>query len=122
MKIEEPAVGISKSVGQDDTYSYHIECTCTDPDHSLQVWIEVEAEDDVDDVQIIFYVQSHYQSWRGFFRRFKDAIGIIFGSPLTKHHDLLLDKQAALNFAGALTNSIDEIEKRIEERAASKSK
>lgn len=119
MKIEEPAVGVLKTAGHEDgTYSYHIECTCTDPDHALEVWIEVDVEEDMDDVQVMFYATSHYQSWRGFFQRFKDAIGIIFGSPLTKQHSLLLSKQAALNFAGVLNNTIKE----IEERADSKSK
>lgn len=110
MTIEEPATGILKTKGYDDAHCYHVECSCTDPDHAVQVWIEIDADKDIDQPQVVFYVKASYPGWKGFFGRLKDAMGILFGGDLVKDHGLLLDKQAAINFAAAINKSVEELD------------
>lgn len=110
MNVETPATGISKQQGWENTHVYHISCSCTDYEHALECWIEVEPDADIPEVSVTFYVQDHYPSWRGFFRRLSDAWKIICGNPLTKNHSILLERQAGLNVAAAITRSIEELD------------
>lgn len=110
MTVEIPATGISKQQGWDDAHVYHISCSCTDRDHALETWIEINAEEDIPEVAVTFYVQDHYPSWRGFFRRLHDAWRIVCGDPLTRSHGLLLEKQTAINFAAAINRSVEELD------------
>jgi hypothetical protein len=110
MTIEIPATGICKQQGWENTHVYHVNCSCTDGDHAVQTWIEIEPDADIPEVAVTFYVQAHYPSWRGFFRRLGDAWQILLGNPLTRSHGLLLEKQTAINFAAAINRSIEELD------------
>lgn len=109
---EAPAEGILKMKGWNDSHVYHVECSCTSPDHALQAWVEIDTEEDWPAPQLTFYVQDHYPNWNGFFRRLKDAVGILFGQPLTRSHSLLLTRQSAVNFTAALNQSIEDLEEK----------
>ena len=102
-----PAEGISKQQGFEDIDIFQIECSCTDPDHTLISWIEIGSNEDLDVPCVTFYVTTSYSNWNGWWKRVCDAAGILFGQSLTTQHSLLLTKQSATNFAAALTKSID---------------
>jgi hypothetical protein len=108
---QQPAEGIMAREGNDlNMQSFHVECSCTDEGHALNVWIEFDREDDWPEPQVTFYVQTCYPTWRGFFHRLKDAVGIVFGQPLTREHSILFSKQSAINFAATLNKSIEEMD------------
>lgn len=111
---QEPAEGIMKREGNDlNLQSFHVECSCTSEDHALEVWIEFDREVDWPEPQVTFYVRDCYPNWRGFFRRLKDAVGILFGQPLTREHSILFTKQSAINFTAAINKSIEEMDAEI---------
>jgi len=41
-----------------------INCDCTDPDHSADMWIEVNHDADIETVDVIFYVKTTNEYWR----------------------------------------------------------
>ena len=55
MNYQEPAKGISQINDFGDAKSYHIDCSCTSPEHALAMWIEVTGYKDVKDVELTFY-------------------------------------------------------------------
>jgi hypothetical protein len=106
-----PAEGILKRENDwNDDVDLLIACSCTDDGHSLPVTIEIDLDEDCPEVQVIFYVEASYPSWRGFVHRLKDAFGIVCGKPLTRQHSILLTKQASINFADALVKSVKELD------------
>lgn len=111
MKPEKPALGISRNESYDSDYKvFHVECSCTDPDHAVVCWIEVSEDPDLhDEVEVTFYVQTNFASWRNFWERIKIASKVLFGRGYEQNHSLLLKKQAALNLSAALTETIDEL-------------
>lgn len=110
MKAERPALGISRSESWSDAQVYNVDCSCTDPDHSLTVWIEVSQEELIPEVEVTFYVKTNFKRWHNFRERIKLAWGVLFGDGYEQHHSLLLKKQAAYNFAAALEAAIEDIE------------
>jgi len=110
MKAERPALGISRSESWDDAEVYHVECSCTDPDHALVTWVEVSTDKDFPEVEVTFYVKTNFRRWDNVWERIKTAWAVLFGDGYEQHHNLLLKKQAAFNFAAALEASIEDLE------------
>lgn len=111
--IEQPAVGISKQPGWgwDDAHVYNIECSCSDPDHSVQTWIEISTDDDFhNEIEVTFYVTTDYSGWRNFRERVSESWKVLWSGNSQRHHSLLLTKQSALNFAGAINKSIEDLD------------
>jgi hypothetical protein len=105
-----PAEGISGDKSLNLAHNYHVECSCTDDHHAIDVWIEIDTDDDFSETEVIFYVQDSYPHWNGFFKRVTDAVGILMGKPLTRQHGIMLTRQSALNFTTALNESIKELD------------
>lgn len=111
MKAEKPALGISKSSTWNDTHVYHVECSCTDPDHAVVSWIEISTDEDLhNEVEVTFYVNTNFRRWENVWERIKIAASVLFGNGYEQHHSLLLEKQAAYNFAAAIEASIEDLE------------
>jgi len=112
MKAERPALGISRSASWGDAEVYNIECSCTDSDHTLVAWIEISPDSDIPEVEVTLYVNTNFRRFRNLRERVRGAWGILFGNGHEQHHSLLLTKQAALNVAAALEQSIEDLENR----------
>lgn len=110
MKAERPALGISRSSVYDDAVVYHVECSCTDPDHAVDAWVEISNDEDIPEVEVTFYIQTNFYGWRKFHQRLADAWRVLWGGSSERHHSLLLNKQAACNFAAAIEASIEDLE------------
>lgn len=111
MKPEKPALGISRSNTWPVAQVYHVECSCTDPDHAVDAWIEIGTEEDIhDEIEVTFYVRTDFQDWRSFFKRIKLAWRVLTGRGYEQQHSLLLKKQAALNFGAAIEQAIEDLE------------
>lgn len=105
MKAQTPAVGISAISIDDDTESYHIECTCTDPDHAHDACVEVDSDGTL---SVSIYGKATTKFWE--VSRWKQIWSILTTGTIETNSTLLLSKQAALNYADALRKSIENLE------------
>lgn len=111
LKAEKPAKGISRGSTFSDAITYHVECSCTDPDHAVDAWIEISSEQDIhDEVEVTFYVKTNFDHYRNVWERMKLGLRVMFGKVYQQQHSLLLTKQAALNFGAAIEQTIEDLE------------
>lgn len=112
MEAQTPAEGILKRKSVSGDYaSYLIECECTCEDHAVDAWIEINKDDDVNDIDVSFYVKTYVPVWHfGLFQRIKLAVSILFNGEVERQHSILLKPQAAKNWISAMQSSIDELE------------
>ena len=110
-----PAEGISKRQLQlDDAESFIVECECTSDAHAVEVWIEIEGDDEFAEVEVTFYVDTYVPVWNmNVFERVKTAFAILFGNAARRQHSILLKPQAAQNWVSAMQTSIDKLEKQV---------
>jgi hypothetical protein len=110
MEAQPPAQGIMLDRDYGGSKSYTIACDCTDPDHSVDMWIELEGDKDCRDVTMTFFVNTTTPFWKEGFSRIKAAWTILVHGYREDHHSLILNKQAALNVANTITTVITELE------------
>lgn len=111
MKTQKPARGIMQTGDWPDAKSFHVECDCTSPDHAVRMWIEVDQDKETADVQVGFYVDTWTPFWDMKFNRFKAAWDILVKGVNRQEHHLLLNKQAALNFAETIKREVEEMDR-----------
>jgi len=113
MKAQAPAQGISIEKDFGDARVFNVECDCSSDDHAVKMWIEVQRDKDVPDVEVSFYVTTWTPAWSDWRKRLKAVYEILFKGVHKQEHHLLLDNQSALNFAEAIKNTVKELEKGI---------
>ena len=69
MKAQKPAQGILLTNDWGDAKNYHIECDCSSSDHAVNMWIEVQRDKDIPDVEVSFYVDTWTPFWDSKFNR-----------------------------------------------------
>ena len=110
MKSQKPANGIMLTNDWKDAKSFHIECECTDPDHAVDMWIEVDQDEDLSNtVNVSFYVKTTNVFWKKGYNRFRAAWDILTKGVHQQEHHLILHRQAALNMANAITRTVKEL-------------
>jgi len=110
MTPQTPAEGIMLIGDWGDARNYHIECSCGSADHSAKMWIEVQKDQDVPEVDVSFYVTTWTPLWENPWRRFKAAYEVLFKGVHKQEHHMILSKQAALNLAKVIEQTANEIE------------
>jgi hypothetical protein len=111
MKAQKPAEGISIDKNFGDARVFNVECDCSADDHAVKMWIEVQRDKDIPDVEISFYVTTWTPIWKGWGDRLKAVYEILFKGVHKQEHHMLLNKQSALNFAEAIKSEIVNLEK-----------
>jgi hypothetical protein len=111
VKAQQPAQGISLAGDYGKSKSFRVECDCGTSEHAVNMWIEVNKEDDIPDVIVNFYVDTWTPLWDSWRDRLKAAYDILFKGVHKQQHEMLLNKQAAVNFAHAILDNIKEMEK-----------
>ena len=86
-----------------------INCDCTDPDHAVDMWIEVNRDADIETVDVTFYVKTTNEFWQEGYSRIRAAWDILTKGVHTQSNTLLLDRQSALNVAEAIKSTIKEL-------------
>jgi len=112
MQAQTPAVGISLEKDFGDAKVFNIECDCTSDDHAAKMWIEVQRDRDIPDVEVSFYVTTWTPVWSNWGKRLTAVYDILFKGVHKQEHHMLLNKQSALNFAEAIKNTIKEMEEK----------
>lgn len=111
MKAQKPAKGISLNESYGDGSTFLIQCECTDPDHSINCWIEVKRDCDMDVVSVEHYVTVSHGYHGRLIDRLKAAFEILFSGESKRQATLLLDEQAATNFVSAINGTIKSLKK-----------
>lgn len=106
---ENPAIGILKTSEYNNSIGFHIECDCASPTHSAKMWVESDAGR----ISISFFVTTTSTFWREGFSRIKTAWNVLFKGYDEQEHQLLLNKQAALNLAAVINDSVSKLESPI---------
>lgn len=109
MKAQKPAKGILQTGDWPDAKSFMINCDCTDPDHSADMWVEVHRDADIETVDVTFYVKTTNEYWREGYSRIRAAWDILTKGIHTQSNTLILDKQSALNVAEAIKSTVKEL-------------
>lgn len=112
LKAQQPAEGVSCTGIWDDARSFRVECSCTDPRHDANMWIEVTSESDVREVTVGFYVEGTSPCWSTGWNRIRAAWQILTQGYHRSEHHLLLNPQAALNVAEAIKHNVELLSQR----------
>ena len=112
MKAQTPARGIMLDANFGDSQVYTIDCDCHDGDHQVHMWIEINSDNDIKDVEMTFYVNTTTPFWKPGFSRIKAAWDILVNGYREDQHSLILNKQAALNVAGTINRVVKELEEK----------
>jgi hypothetical protein len=112
MKAQKPAQGISLIGDWGNARNYHIECDCSSSDHSVKMWIEVDKDKDIPDVQVSFYVDTWTPFWEDSFSRIRTAWNVLFKGVNRQEHHIILNQQAALNLAKVIEATVNELDSR----------
>jgi hypothetical protein len=112
MKAEKPAVGILKTGDFGNAMFYHIHCDCGNEDDAHE--IEIEADDM--HVQVHVYVKAHTKWWEK--KRWKQIWHLITRGYAEMQSTIVLQEQAALNYAETLKTAMKDVKKFRDERIA----
>lgn len=106
LKAQEPAEGVSCTGVWDDASSFRVGCSCSDPNHDVNMWIEVNHDSDLGEVEVGFYVEGTSPHWNPGWSRVRAAWQILTRGYHRSEHHLLLKPQAALNVAEAIEKNV----------------
>lgn len=111
MKAQKPAQGIMLQNDFGDSKNFKVECDCSSDDHAVYMWIEVDKDDDVNDVEVSFYVTTWTKEfWRNWPARLRAVYDILVKGVHKQEHHMILNKQSALNFAETIKQTVKEME------------
>ena len=109
MKYQKPAEGIMSLLASDKAKSFRIACDCIDYEHQADMWVEVDSDKEVKNIQISFFVNTWTPFWDKRFNRFKAAWDVLVHGVHRQEHHVILRRQAAENLVGAINQSIKEL-------------
>lgn len=109
MKAQTPAQGISVDQEFRDAVAFNIECDCSGQDHDVKMWIEVNGDTEIRDVELTFYVTTWTPYFDNFWQRLRVAYDVLVKGVHKEQHSLLLNQQAALNLSAAIAKTIKKL-------------
>lgn len=112
-QAQTPAVGISIDKDFGDAKIFNVECDCSADDHAVKMWIEVQRDKDIPDVEISFYVTTWTREfWKDWPARLRAVWDILVKGVHKQEHHMLLGKQSAINFATAILDTVKDLERK----------
>jgi hypothetical protein len=113
MQAQKPAQGIMLQHDYGNSKNFKVECDCSSDDHSVYMWIEVQRDPDIPDVEVSFYVTTWTREfWKNWPARLRAVYDILVKGVHKQEHHMILNKQAALNFADAIKRTVKEMEEK----------
>jgi hypothetical protein len=104
MIVQTPAEGIMKTNDWGDSRVYRISCTCGQPDHDHNVW--VEADDSEVSVTIYTTVSSNFWSRT----RWHAIWTLLTKGYIDTEATVIMRKQQAYNYAQTLLSAVEDVE------------
>ena len=108
----QPALNIMKTAEYDDAVSFRVACDCHDNAHDVDVWIEVEKDDEVHEITVTFYRELDTPWWETGFNRFREAWQILVHGRSRFSGSLIMRAEAADNLCAAIQTSIQRLQKK----------
>jgi hypothetical protein len=109
LAAQKPALSIMQVGDWKDAKAFRMGCLCHHPDHDINVWIEVNPDSDIGDIDLSFYVDTEVPWWKEGFNRFKTAWTILTKGYMRMEHHFMLNKQGADNLIGAINASFESL-------------
>lgn len=94
-----------------DADAYRVACDCHHNDHDLDVWIEVERDQEVQEITLTFYKELYTPVWQSGFNRFREAFRILFTGSSRMSGTIIMKRDVAQNLLNTIQRSIDRLEK-----------
>lgn len=107
----QPIRNIMKTGEWPDTEAYRVACECHDNLHDLDVWIEVESDQEVREITVTFYKEMYTPIWDRGFNRFREAFRMLFFGQSRMAGSIILKQQVAANLVAVIQDSIKRLEK-----------
>lgn len=112
-KAQSPAQGISLERDFGDAKIFNVECDCSADEHAVKMWIEVQRDNDIPDVEVSFYVTTWTREfWKDWPARLRAVWDILVKGVHKQEHHMLLGKQSAINFATAILDTVKDLERK----------
>ena len=102
----QPLQGIMKTAEYQDAVSFRVACDCHDNNHDVDVWIEVEKDDEVHEITVTFYRELDTPWWETGFNRFREAWRILVHGRSRFSGSLVMRPEAADHLCEAIQTSI----------------
>lgn len=116
MNAEKPAKGIMKTGEYDMTEGYYIACDCHSTEHAVEMWIEVNKDDDLKAVSVEFFANMSMPIWQEGFSRIRAAWDVLIHGNYTQSHCMLLNKQTALTLAETIRETVERLDNASSDR------
>jgi len=110
--MTEPSRNIMKTGEYQDADCYRVACDCHHSDHDMDVWIEVEQDQEVKDITVTLYKELHSPVWEPGFNRFREAFRLLFTGTTRVAGSIIMRREVAQNFIDVVQSSIDRLEKK----------
>jgi hypothetical protein len=107
MEPQKPAKGISLMHSWADSATYHVECSCTDPDHAHIV--DISLDEDCGVVVEIWAI-AETPVWKK--SRWKIIWELLTKGTAKYNVALYLDQQQAINYAAVINSAVEELQQR----------
>ena len=93
-----------------DADAYRVACECHHRDHDLDVWIEVERDQEAQEITLTFYKELFTPMWESGFNRFREALRILFTGSSRMAGTIILKRDTAQNLLNTIQHSIDRLD------------
>lgn len=110
MNPQKPAQGIMQQFDLESYKVYKIACDCGEDEHAISAHIGIEGDEEVELVNISFYVDTYTPWYSSRFNRFKAIWKLLTTGVIELEHHLLLNTQSALNFSATIDQAIKDVE------------
>ena len=95
-----------------DADAYRVACECHSSEHDLDVWIEVEPDNESNDITLTLYKEMYTPVWESGFNRFREAARILFTGSSRMAGTIILKRDVAQNLLDTIQQSINRLEKK----------
>lgn len=110
--MHNPARNIMTTAIYDGARSFRIGCDCHDRGHDVDVWVEVEPDEDIRRVTVTFYRDMETPFWQRGFNRFREAWRILVHGRSRFEGDVIMHEETAQEFCDAIQSSIKLLKKK----------
>ncbi len=107
MEPQIPAVGIAQTGQFKDASIFQVSCDCNSPEHSVNMWIEVDPETEFKLISVNFYVETYSNFKTNWSTRLKIIWNVLTRGYYKQEASVLLNEQTAVNFAQTILREVD---------------
>ena len=97
---------IMKTGEWSDADAYRVACECHSSDHDLDVWVEVESDQEVNEITLTLYKELYTPVWESGFNRFREAWQILVHGRSRFSGSLIIRSETAQHLCDAIQTQI----------------